>query len=75
MNATNAAKTRYNRRNYDQVKIYVTKGGREAIQAAAEDRGYSMAEYIRHLIIADTRADRPDMPQILGGGGGNICQN
>ena len=46
--AQTAAKQRYNERNYDQVKIFVRKGGREVMHTLAASAGLSLAEYIRH---------------------------
>lgn len=63
-------KARYNAKNYEQVKIYVARGGRTALQQIADARGMSMAAYIRHLIIADGRDVCPDVSTLLGGGGG-----
>ena len=66
----NRAKTRYNAKHYDQVKIYVPAGGRAALQALAESQGLSMAEYVRHVIIADaTRHGYEDAAAAMGGGG------
>lgn len=70
--AINAAKTKYNAKAYDQLKIYVRKGGRDAVQALAEAAGMSMAEYIRHCVIADAKARGYDVSATLGGGGGDI---
>lgn len=69
--ARTAAKQKYNEKNYDQVKLYVYKGGRDLIKQLAELQGLSMAEYIKHLIIADaTEQNVADAAKILGGGGG-----
>lgn len=63
-------KDRYNRKHYDQVTIRVGKGGRDAIKAVADSRGMSLAAYIRHLVIEDTkRHGNGDISAILGGGG------
>lgn len=63
-------KAKYNAKNYEQVKIYVARGGRTALQQIADARGMSMAAYIRHLIIADGADVCPDVSTLLGGGGG-----
>lgn len=68
--AANAAKTRYNATHYDQIKIYVAAGGRDTVQELAELAGLSMAEYIRHCIIADAARRGFDASESLGGGGG-----
>lgn len=61
-----ASKREWNKRNYDSLHIKVPKGARVEIHAAARAHGMSMAEYIRHLILADNPEECP----ILGGGGG-----
>lgn len=66
--AINAAKTRYNDRNYDQIKLYCRKGAREIIQRLAAASGLSMAEYIRHCVIADAEKRGIDVREALGGG-------
>lgn len=68
LEACNAAKTRWNAKHYDQVKISVIKGGREVIQQIAAASGMSMAEYIRHCIIADAQRRGIDVTEALGGG-------
>lgn len=67
--AINAAKTRYNEKNYDQIKLYGRKGSREIIQRLAAAAGLSMAEYIRHCIIKDAEGRGIDVREALGGGG------
>lgn len=67
--AVNAAKTRYNRENYDQIKVYSRKGSREIIQRLAAAAGMSMTEYIKHCIIKDADSRGIDVRQALGGGG------
>lgn len=63
-------KDRWNARHYDQIQFRTGTGGREAIQAMAELRGKSMAEYLRGLVIADAHeAGKDDISAILGGGG------
>jgi hypothetical protein len=69
LEACNRAKQKYNERHYDQVKIYAPKGGREIIQQLAAATGMSMAEYIRHCIIADAQRRGIDVSAALGGGG------
>ena len=66
--ACNAAKQRYNERHYDQVKIYVSCGGRDIIQQLAAASGMSMAEYIRHCVISDAQRRGIDVTAELGGG-------
>lgn len=63
-------KDRWNREHYDSVQFRTGNGGREAIRAMAAYRGMSMAEYLRHLVIADAQnAGKGDISAILGGGG------
>lgn len=56
-------KNRWNKDNYDKVYFCVPKGGRDEIAAAAQDRGMSLAAYLRHLIIA---ADGEKCPSLAG---------
>lgn len=72
LNNRTQQKAAYNAANYEQVKIYVARGGREALQEIAAARGMSMAAYIRHLIIQDGSDVRPDIRSTLGGGGGHL---
>ena len=67
--ACNAAKTKYNKTHYQQVKIFVRDGGRDVIQQLAAAAGMSMAEYIRHCIIKDAAMRGIDVNAALGGGG------
>lgn len=66
-------KDRWNARHYDDVHFRTGTGGREAIALIAKYKGLSVAEYLRHLIIADVEAmempEKPDISAILGGGG------
>lgn len=61
-------KDRWNRKHYDQVVFRCGIGGRKLIQDAAAAHGMSMAEYLRHLVIADN-PENADISAILGGGG------
>ena len=69
LEACNAAKQRYNSKHYDQIKIHAPKGSREIVQQLAAATGMSMAEYIRHGIIADAARRGIDVTAALGGGG------
>ena len=63
-------KDRWNRNHYDKITFRTGKGGAQAIKAMAEWHGLSMAEYLRHLVIADARqAEKNEISAILGGGG------
>lgn len=67
---SNEVKDRWNRAHYDKVTFRTGNGGRAAIQAMAAYHGMSMAEYLRHLVIADAQqAEKPEISAILGGGG------
>lgn len=63
------AKQRYNETHYDQVKFWCAQGARSVIQQLAAASGMSMAEYIRHCIIADASRRGIDVTEALGGGG------
>lgn len=56
-NSATRAKTKYNAANYDQVKFTVRKGGREAIDAAAEKAGESRNAYILKAVIEQMKRD------------------
>lgn len=69
-------KDRWNGEHYDMVSFRCGKGGREIIKHIATMQGMSLAEYLRHLIVADVaqRTDpetgaKADISAILGGGG------
>lgn len=62
-------KAKYNAENYDQVKIWVRKGGRDVISYMAAAAGQSTADYIRTLIIRDAERRGLDVRAALGGGG------
>ncbi|MBU7318434.1 transcriptional regulator [Paenibacillus oleatilyticus] len=49
-NAATRAKEKYNAAHYDQVKFVVKKGGRDTIDAAAEQAGMSRNAYILKAI-------------------------
>ncbi len=52
-----AAKNRYNSKAYDRINLTVLKGRKEAIQAAAVDKGKSINGYIKDAIQAQYEAD------------------
>lgn len=63
-------KDRWNRNHYDKITFRCGKGGAAAVKAMAAFHGLSMAEYIRHLIIADAENEgKHDISAIIGGGG------
>ena len=47
---SNASKTKYNSKAYDQVKIYVVKGQREIVRKAATAVGQSVNAYILQAV-------------------------
>ncbi len=51
------ANAKYAKKAYDQVKISVPKGWREAVRAAASEAGESMTKYI--MTAVDHRMGRP----------------
>lgn len=67
-------KDRWNRDHYDMIMFRTGNGGKEAIKAAAEAHGMSVAAYLRHLVIKDNPGN-PDISAILGGGGALIGYN
>ncbi len=51
--ARKKANQKYNAKAYDQLKVLVKKGQREAIRSYAEAHGMSLNGYINKLIAAD----------------------
>lgn len=51
-NARHRANEKYNAKAYDEIKVRVTKGRKEEIQAEAERRGQSVNGFINGLINA-----------------------
>jgi predicted HicB family RNase H-like nuclease len=47
---SNAVKDRYNAKNYDDLRVRVPKGMKEAIQAHAEANGETVNGFINRLI-------------------------
>ena len=50
---SSAVKDRYNAKAYDELKVRVPKGQKEAIKAHAETKGESVNGYINRLIDED----------------------
>ena len=48
--ASTAAKDKYNAKSYDDLRVRVPKGQKEAIQAFAEQNGESLNGFINRLI-------------------------
>lgn len=61
-------KNRWNAQHYDRVAIIVPTGGREELQALAEEQGQSVSAYIRALVIRDAQ-ERGKTLECIGGGG------
>ena len=69
--AQTRAKARYNKRHYEQIMLRAPIGARDTIQDLAAVSGMSVAEYIRHCIIADAAEMGYDVWAAFGGGG--VC--
>lgn len=55
--ASNKAVQKYNKNNYDDLRIRVKKGEAEKIKAHAESKGLSLNGYINKLISDDMNND------------------
>lgn len=55
--ASGQAVNRYSKKNYDDLRIRVKKGEKEAIQARAEKLGKSLNGYVVDLIEADMKSE------------------
>jgi len=66
--AQQRAKNKYNAKTYDQLKVWIRKGGRSVVQGLAAAAGMSTAEYLRHLIVQDAAQHGLDVRDALGGG-------
>ena len=55
---SNAVKDRYNAKNYDDLRVRVPKGMKEAIQAHAEANGETVNGFINRLITEAIGADK-----------------
>lgn len=51
--ANKRAVAKYSAKTYDDVRLRVKKGQREAIKTYAESKGYSLNGYLVHLIEQD----------------------
>ena len=54
---SSAVKDRYNAKAYDEMKVRVTKGNKERIQAHAEAQGESLNAFISRAIIETMERD------------------
>lgn len=54
---SNAAKTAYNQRNYDQLHIWLPLGGRVLVERAAARHGESINRYVATAINAALAQD------------------
>ncbi len=52
-----ATKNRWNAKSYDRINLCVKKGIRDQVKAAAENKGVSVAEYIKAAIKAKYEAE------------------
>ena len=66
--AQTEAKRRYNAKHYEQIMLRVPQGARCTVQDLATVAGLSVAEYIRHCIIADAMQRGYDVTEAIGGG-------
>lgn len=57
---SSAVKDRYNAKAYDELKVRVPKGQKEAIKAHAETKGESLNGYINRLIDEDMGRDKEE---------------
>lgn len=55
--AQQKAVAKYMKQNYDEIKIRVKKGTKEALQAVAKEKGVSVNELIKNAIQVQFRAD------------------
>ena len=51
--AQQKATAKYQKNNYDDIRLRVRKGQRDKIKAFAESQGKSLNSYINDLIVAD----------------------
>ncbi|MEK4520037.1 transcriptional regulator [Paenibacillus sp. FSL H8-0122] len=61
--ASTRAKDKYNAANYDQVKLWVKKGDRERIDAAAKAVEMSRNAFILEAIEEKMKRDKEEPPQ------------
>lgn len=61
---SNAAKTRYNERNYDQIHIWVRVGEKRTIEAAAKAAGESINRYCAGAITDKIRSTQKDVADL-----------
>lgn len=61
--ASTRAKDKYNAANYDQVKLWVKKGDRERIDAAAKAVDMSRNAFILEAIEEKIKRENVELPQ------------
>lgn len=61
---SNAAKTAYNQRNYDQIHLWVPIGTRKEIEKAAKDKGESINRYVAGAIEEAIRSDKKEVSKL-----------
>lgn len=54
---SNAAKTRYNERHYDQIHVWVPLGRKKTVEMAARAKGESINRYVAAAIEAALERD------------------
>ena len=50
-------KRKFAAENYDRIELAVPKGAKSAIKLAAENKGHSVAGYIKTAVMAQYEAD------------------
>lgn len=55
--AQQKAVSKYMKANYDEIKVRVNKGTKQALQEAAKDKGESINGYIKNAVQARYEAD------------------
>lgn len=66
---SSAVKNRWNKKHYDQISVRVPIGSKVEIQKMLEERGDTMAGYIKRLIIEDAKTKGYNaVSEALGGG-------
>lgn len=58
---SSAVKDRYNAKAYDEIKLRVEKGQKEAIKAHAEARGESVNGFINRAIAETIERDKQEV--------------
>ena len=64
---SSAVKDRYNAKAYDEIKVRVSKGKKDAIKAHADSRGESVNSFISRAISETMKRDTKGGQQNAGG--------